>query len=969
MADKVRKLFGASLGALTASLAMSGAATITFSTSALAQTATAGIAGVASPDAEIVARNVDTGFTGRDVADSGGGYTIRGLQPGTYEVTAAGGTPQRIRVLVGQTATLDFVDDAGGEIVVVATRTGVDITSSEVSTSVTDEQIRNLPQTTRNFINFAALAPGVAVSSSDQEVTFGSSGEPARTVNVFIDGQSQKAQIIDGGVAGQDDSRGNPFPQLAVQEFRVLTQNFSAQYDQASSAIITAVTRSGTNEFHGEVFGVYQDESWIHYRDMEGFDPPSHPEAERQQFGGALGGPIIQDRLHFFASYEGKRDTRFGVVTLGQPGFEAMFPGVEGVVDTPFEEDLWFGKLSWQPNNFHNFDLSYTGRTEQDVRSVGGQETADRANILAIDETKVNFRHQWDGSGWFNQAQVDWLESNYNPRAANFDDPGQEFVVFRDADTGDPDFDFDPNVRQGTVIVLGGRGDNQDIRQRSLTVRDDLTFDEINGHTIQVGGRVTFNNYFVEKLFGGNPQFLYDAQGRPEINGDPNIPVRVNVSSPTPAADVDNTVYGVYIQDDWQVNDRLELNLGLRWDYEDNAFNNDYTTPDNIVAALEALEAVPGAISFNPDDYIANGDREAFAEAFQPRLGFSYDLSGDETLVLFGGAGRYYDRVPYNFAFDELYKPNAFGVTINFSEDGAPGTTLWDPIYLTPEGLQPLIDAATGSGELFLVQNGAEPPVTDQFNLGIRHVVEDWRLSATLSHSESRNGFSWAIGNRGTNCCNGVTPSSVGFPEYRNIVFISNHDQERDYNALFLTADKPFDEESGWGLGVTYTYSTASKNGSRDENTAPFDFDYATPADSPEYPSGSDERHRLVISGIVQLPYDFRLSALATFSTGKNFTIFGAGPPLWNAGTPYAEDMFFFGDVFANQNIDLRLSKDIDFSSGHSAYFYVDLLNATDHVNPTEGTVEQCVCSPLYSRITPRTSQGRSYQIGFGYRF
>src|SRR5687767_11779917 len=99
MADKVRKLFGASLGALTASLAMGGAATIAFTTPALAQTATSGISGVASADAEVVARNVDTGFTGRDVADSGGGYTIRGLQPGTYEVTAGGGTPQRIRVL------------------------------------------------------------------------------------------------------------------------------------------------------------------------------------------------------------------------------------------------------------------------------------------------------------------------------------------------------------------------------------------------------------------------------------------------------------------------------------------------------------------------------------------------------------------------------------------------------------------------------------------------------------------------------------------------------------------------------------------------------------------------------------------------------------------------------------------------------------------------------------------------------
>lgn len=973
MADKVRKLFGASLGALTASLAMSGAATIAFSTSALAQTATAGIAGLATPDAEVVARNVDTGFTGRDVADSGGGYTIRGLQPGTYEVTAAGGTAQRIRVLVGQTATLDFVDDAGGEIVVVATRSGVDITSSEVSTNVTQEQIENLPQVNRNFINFAALAPGVGVSQDEREVTFRAGGQNAMAVNVFIDGQSQKSQIIDGGVAGQDDSRGNPFPQLAVQEFRVLTQNFSAEYDQSSSAIITAVTRSGTNEFHGEIFGVYQDPNWVHYNDIAGFNPPSHPEVERQQYGAALGGPIIQDRLHFFVSYEGKQEDRFGVVTLGRTGYEAQFPGVEGIVGTPFEEDLWFGKLSWQPNNDHLIDLSATIRGEQDIRDVGGQDAAQRANSLNVDETKINFRHQWSGEGWFNQAQVDYLESNYNPRALNFDDFGQDHVIFRDSDNITPGFQFSPDSQDTTVIRLGGRGDNQDIRQRSLTLRDDLTFDAINGHTFQIGGRVTFNNYFVEKLFSGNPVFLFDVDGRPEINGDPDIPVRVRVGAPTDAADVDNTVYGLYIQDDWQVTDRLELNLGLRWDYEDNAFNNDYTTPDDVVDLLNAYETLPGYVmAFDPDDYISDGDREVFAEAFQPRIGFSYDLSGDETLVLFGGAGRYYDRVPYNFAFDERFKPRQFDVQINFSEDGAPGTVLWDPAYLTPEGLQPLIDATPGAGEVFLVQNGAEPPVTDQFNIGLRHVVNDWRLSATLAHAESRNGFGWYIGNLGTGPdprFNGPTPSSLGFTQFRNLVFISNHDQEREFNALYLTADKPYSEESGWGFGVSYTYSRATQNGSRDSNTAPFDFDYASIDLSPTYPSANDERHRLVISGIVDLPYDFRASALATFGSGSPFTVFGPNPPGWYSGTPQADDMFFFGDLFAYQNIDLRLSKDFEFANGSETYFYVDVLNATDQENPSSSNVEQCSCASNFGQITPRTLQGRSFQLGVGYRF
>src|SRR5690606_4315338 len=128
-----------------------------------------------------------------------------------------------------------------------------DPTTPEVGTNVTREQIEGLPQLTRNFINYAALAPGVRTTSeSTGEVTFSGVGQNPMSVNVFIDGQSQKAQIIDGGVSGQDDSRGNPFPQLAIQEFRVLTQNFGAQYDTASSSVISSVTRSGGNEFEAE---------------------------------------------------------------------------------------------------------------------------------------------------------------------------------------------------------------------------------------------------------------------------------------------------------------------------------------------------------------------------------------------------------------------------------------------------------------------------------------------------------------------------------------------------------------------------------------------------------------------------------------------------------------------------------------------------------------------------------------------
>ena len=138
------------------------------------------------------------------------------------------------------------------------------------------------------------------------------------------------------------------------------------------------------------------------------------------------------------------------------------------------------------------------------------------------------------------------------------------------------------------------------------------------------------------------------------------IPTVVSLNLPVDATSVDNNVLGLYIQDDWQITDKLEVNMGLRWDYEDNAVNNDWRTPDDIRRMLTAIGNAPGfdyPSYINIDDYISDGDRPAFKDAYQPRFGFSYDFFGDERTVLFGGAGRYYDRIGFNCAFDERFKP------------------------------------------------------------------------------------------------------------------------------------------------------------------------------------------------------------------------------------------------------------------------------------------------------------------------
>src|SRR5207302_4869640 len=203
-------------------------------------------------------------------SNSDGSYTLQGLTPGEYQivVAASGYEPRNetITVLVGQNLEMNLRLTATAvlsESITVVGQQAVETKTSEVATNVTTQQIESLPQDDRNFLNFAALAPGIRLSTDPTRKVFaGDAQDPERT-NIFIDGVSTKNDVLQGGTSGQDSSRGNPFPQSAVQEFRVITQNYSAQYDHASSAIITAVTKSGGNQFNGQAFGYYQPKRWV----------------------------------------------------------------------------------------------------------------------------------------------------------------------------------------------------------------------------------------------------------------------------------------------------------------------------------------------------------------------------------------------------------------------------------------------------------------------------------------------------------------------------------------------------------------------------------------------------------------------------------------------------------------------------------------------------------------------------------
>ena len=237
-----------------------------------------------------------------------------------------------------------------------------DTRTPEISTNVTEDQIRYLPQSTRNFLNFAALAPGVRVSDNEFRKEICAGALSANQTNVFIDGVSYKNDVIEGGVVGQDASRGNPFPQNAVQEFQVLTQNYKAEYEKAGSAIITAVTKSGGNRFTGDVFSLYQNKGLVQNQRMVRVGDVLDLQAGRAQADlrplavGLLGRRADRRRTRRSSSAPTRRTarpatpwSRAAAPRALRPPSLARIEAQEGLFESPFREKLLFAKASAQP--------------------------------------------------------------------------------------------------------------------------------------------------------------------------------------------------------------------------------------------------------------------------------------------------------------------------------------------------------------------------------------------------------------------------------------------------------------------------------------------------------------------------------------------------------------------------------------------------------------------------------------------
>ncbi|QBH02309.1 TonB-dependent receptor domain-containing protein [Xanthomonas oryzae] len=951
------------------------AASLLAANPAMAQSSNATLRGqVASAQSgsEVVVTNIATGSVRRAPVNANGNYTIVGLQPGTYKVES-NGISRTVTLSVASSATVDLGNKTAAapagdattlDTVTVNAPMMRDVKTSEVGNTVSLRQIQQLPQATRNFLEFADTVPGMVFTiDQDGNTKLRAGASNASSSNLYIDGVSQKSYVSGGGIAGQNETQGNPFPQLAIGEYKVITSNYKAEYGQISGAAITAATKSGTNQFHGEAFYRFTNQDLRKERPDE---ENGKVDSQTKEYGFAIGGPLIQDRMHFFFAYEGKDNVAPKSV---QPSAEASpFVGLLpsnlrdqfGASNMPFTEDLYFGKIDVEPTDNDRIELATQYRDETQVSNVGGQNAPDRAVDKINKDKRTSLRWQHSADSWFNEAIITTEDSSNVPTPRGTGNGS--IYTYVDRTEADP--------RQWVFLNTGAAsGEDFKLRsQKGWSFQNDLTFNALEWHgehTIKTG--VTYRDIKLTSRESSslNPQFSYEV-GQ---NGIAPVPFQVRYirafdnPGQVPVVESPSKQYGIYLQDDWAVNDKLMLNIGVRYDYEDTQAYTDFVTSQPFINALYsddpdnpgqpwANRLLPSGI--NVADYISTGNnRKNFKDAWAPRFGFSYDFFGDESAVLHGGAGRSYDRNLFEQLALESVKAALSPVVVYFSDAASRQPcfrddrvcTAWNPGYLNGIDQLNTIPGTNDSSELFMFNNKLKTPYSDQYSIGISNQVGDWLTDVTFQRVLAYDGLVMSLVNRYPNGAyfdsTGSVPWGEPVPGYRNTILGYNGLEQRSSQFL-LSAEKPYTKESGWGLNLSYTHTSARQNRTIDE---PFAFDKATIRDYPFVKSDAVAAHRFVASGSIDGPWGVTFGAKLVLATPEpintiacyGFTDPDGGTCQAVGVTPPGNGKFLVGGkIWGYRTVDLQANKEFTVVGDFKLNARINVLNAFNFKNYTQ---------------------------------
>jgi hypothetical protein len=920
--------------------------------------------GQAVAGATVTITNVETNQTRTVVTDDQGHYRAAALPPGRYRITAeANGfadTVREVGLQLGQGVRIDLPLAIAGtkeEVVVVGAAPVVDASHTAVSSVVGQEQIESLPINLRNFLSFSIITPGVTNDRTPQQgasatsgLSFG--GQRARSNNIMVDGLDNNDPIV-GAVRAT-------FSQEAIREFQVLTNSYSAEFGKASGGVVNIVTKSGTNELKGNAFVYGRDESLNakdHFEKEDVFGNPVNRDKapfSQYQWGGTLGGPIRKDRTFFFLSFEKVDIEANNFVNIDATAANVLraagFPVALGNVPYNFDTTELLGKIDhqWGPNHYFVLRGNYSDTTNENIEPFGG--------ITARSRGAVQLRTDWSVSAsqtdimsarWVNEARIQFaredqmiqsLDPNCGGECIGNDQGGPTLELTGVASVGRQRFTPQPRLNERIQLL-----DTVSYFSGNHAMKAGLEFNYIN--TKQTALPLHFGGRYI---FASLPGTVLALVGLPP-RAAPVTPVEA-VALGLPAAYVQgygavgasykDTDFSLFLQDDWKISSRFTLKAGVRYQRQEPYDDIDYTVSN--LGGTSLTYQYP-----NDNNNIA------------PRVALAFDPGGNGRTSIHAAYGIFYDN--------QIIAIPQIGAGINGAADGVRTLVLRFPASIAPWRApgHKIPEPTTPYPSLVIAPDpGIETPYAHQAAVGFDHALgRDVSVAANFVYVRGKHQLGTidynpvipALGTgRRPNDRNGIAGTSASILQYTSF-------GDTWYKGLTLSVNKRLSDN--YQFMVSYTLSKAEDNSTdfqsafivqdnglgrnaADPTGLPLNFN----PDSERGPATHDQRHRFVLSGLYQLPWDMQLSTISTFASGRPFNIL-AGADLNGDGdggafpsdrarrdpTTQASSVGRNAGTMDSQFIvDLRFSKKFRFGKSAAFEVLVEAFNVLNRTNFSE---------------------------------
>lgn len=900
------------------------------------------------PGATVTLTNDDTGLRRSVVSNESGRYVFAGMPRGPYTLTVAlqGFSTYRREGLVylANTKPVLNVTLSIGSVEETVTVTGeaplIDTRQAQIGLSVDERQIAELPLESRDYLDLVTIASGVNPASSD--VVLGSIGQNVngtyiRYTSYQLDGFNNTRD--QHGVAKVDVGLDS------VEEFRVITNQFSAEYGQSMAGIISAITKSGTNEFHGTGFAFFRP------GELDAADPLTGEDTSlnRQDVGATFSGPIARDKTHFFLSYEYRNQDEDAVVTapIADGAFQGVFP-LEG------NRSRFLGKISHQIGQDHRLEGKFFINGETIQTGIGGLNIADNVRDNFNDD--VGFQAVLTsvrGSDLVNELRVGYIDENYESIAPVAFESGVPVLIY---------------AGQGTI---GNNNRFQSANENQWELADTLSLSK-GSHSMKAG----FDVFRVDTIadlqvfFDGGYQF---AAGTPypfDADNPETFPFLYLQGFFAPGAptvlDRGETHIQTFFQDDWQVTPYLTLNLGARWEKES-------SVPDN--------------------------------NNFAPRAGFNWDATRDGRTSVRGGYGIFYSYIFSAIESFEIFTgPQGFFVAALTPDD----QLFPQPPTGQLPGPHPPAGFTPPPGDIYMSAPDIAPerrrsPYSQQFTVGVqRELAPSWAVAVDVTHIRGTdlilpfdvNGptyFDYTTGlTRSSSQADATRPFGVPgrafsadespwvsrdfpFDNYRQLKLLDSRGSSR-YWAIKTRLEKRYSDN--FMIQGIYTWSRIRNDGDsfRDDSLPQdpncFECEWGR--------GNTDIPHSLVVNGIWDAPGRVRVSGILRARSGEAVNPEVGSDLNGDRETnerPFSNGVLLARNSFREESFavaDLSLSKIFSLGGDHEIEGRFEIFNITNALNPDSTTSTYGPDAdnprPEFLRINSALP-GRQFQLSIRYRF